>query len=119
MGIKITSEKDSKTIYLTFNDGPTPNTTPEILRILKKYDAKATFFVIGENVNSSPQHLQQIIAVQHAGQHREAVEGGVGGQDEDEAGHGGHEVEHRSEPGEHGGGDLPDDGVLLRSKSVV
>ena len=61
MGVKVTSEKDSKTIYLTFDDGPTPNTTPEILRILKKYDAKATFFVIGENVNSSPQHLQQII----------------------------------------------------------
>lgn len=65
MGVKVTSEKDSKTIYLTFDDGPTPNTTPEILRILKKYDAKATFFVIGENVNSSPQHLQQIVDEGH------------------------------------------------------
>lgn len=59
--IKVSAEKDEKTIYLTFDDGPNPNTTPEILRILEKYDAKATFFVIGENVNASSENLHEII----------------------------------------------------------
>lgn len=39
-----------KTVYLTFDDGPIPEVTDEILEILGKYNAKATFFCVGENV---------------------------------------------------------------------
>ena len=45
---------DKKTIYLTFDDGPHPLITPKILEILKKYNAKATFFCIGNNVKKFP-----------------------------------------------------------------
>lgn len=41
-------------IYLTFDDGPVPEATPWVLDCLKKYDAKATFFCVGENVESNP-----------------------------------------------------------------
>ncbi len=46
------SHKNSQMkIALTFDDGPHPRYTPKILDILKKYDVKATFFVIGENAH--------------------------------------------------------------------
>lgn len=44
----------SKTIYLTFDDGPTPEITEWTLSILKQYNAKATFFCIGDNINKYP-----------------------------------------------------------------
>ncbi len=40
---------DEKVIALTFDDGPHKKYTPEILDVLSKYDAKATFFIVGEN----------------------------------------------------------------------
>lgn len=43
------SETGSKKIALTFDDGPHPRLTPKILSVLREYDVKATFFVIGEN----------------------------------------------------------------------
>ena len=42
-----------KTIYLTFDDGPTDSTTPKILDILKNENVKATFFVIGRQMPSA------------------------------------------------------------------
>lgn len=45
---------DNKTVFLTFDDGPIPETTPEILEILKDYNAKATFFCVGKNVEKHP-----------------------------------------------------------------
>jgi peptidoglycan/xylan/chitin deacetylase (PgdA/CDA1 family) len=42
---------DEKSLYLTFDDGPDPETTPRILEILNSYAAKATFFCVGENVS--------------------------------------------------------------------
>lgn len=47
-------------LLFTFDDGPDPNTTPEILKILKKYSVKGTFFVIGEYIKSRPSLLDQI-----------------------------------------------------------
>lgn len=44
-----------KIIALTFDDGPHPKYTPEILDVLLKYDAKATFFVVGENAEKNPE----------------------------------------------------------------
>lgn len=48
-------------IALTFDDGPHPKYTPEILDILKKYDVKATFFLIGENVELYPDLVKRIL----------------------------------------------------------
>ncbi|GGA21298.1 polysaccharide deacetylase family protein [Paenibacillus physcomitrellae] len=46
-----------KVVALTFDDGPDPVTTPAILKLLKQYDAKATFFVVGNRVDEYPDIL--------------------------------------------------------------
>lgn len=51
---------DDKIIYLTFDDGPTPGVTSEILDILDQYNAKATFFCVGDNVEKHPLLFQEI-----------------------------------------------------------
>lgn len=51
---------DGRTIYLTFDDGPNPDTTPVILHTLKQYDASATFFCVGENVKKYPELFEMI-----------------------------------------------------------
>lgn len=56
-------EKEKK-IALTFDDGPS-NYTLEVLELLKKYNAKATFFCIGKNIESHPEILQKVIAEGH------------------------------------------------------
>ncbi len=52
-------------IALTFDDGPHPTYTPQILDILKANDIKATFFVIGENAEKHPDIVKRIIAEGH------------------------------------------------------
>jgi peptidoglycan-N-acetylglucosamine deacetylase len=54
-----------KAIYLTFDDGPHPVITPFVLKQLELYNAKATFFCIGDNVRRYPETYQQIIAAGH------------------------------------------------------
>ncbi|MDB5228033.1 MAG: polysaccharide deacetylase [Bacteroidota bacterium] len=56
--------KENK-IYLTFDDGPHPEITLWILDQLKKYNAKATFFCLGENVEKYPQIMKQILGEGH------------------------------------------------------
>lgn len=46
---------DEKVIALTFDDGPHKKYTPDILDILDKYNAKATFFIVGENAEKNPE----------------------------------------------------------------
>ncbi|MBT0607759.1 polysaccharide deacetylase family protein [Aequorivita echinoideorum] len=53
-------------VYLTFDDGPIPEVTPWVLDELKKFNAKATFFCIGENVRKHPEIFERIIAEGHA-----------------------------------------------------
>ena len=48
-------------VYLTFDDGPIPESTPFILETLKKYGVKATFFVVGDNVRKYPELYQRIL----------------------------------------------------------
>lgn len=55
----------SKSIYLTFDDGPIPQMTPRILDILKQKNVKATFFVVGDNVRKYPELLDAILADGH------------------------------------------------------
>lgn len=56
---------DNKTIYLTFDDGPTPEVTNWVLEILKQYKAKATFFCIGNNIEKYPELFRKIIDENH------------------------------------------------------
>ena len=57
---------ESRCIYLTFDDGPIPIVTPFVLNILKLYDAKATFFCIGDNVSKHPEVFEQLKNEGHA-----------------------------------------------------
>ena len=56
---------DPTGLYLTFDDGPTPGVTEWILAMLEKYDAKATFFVLGKNVEMYPDLYQKILDAGH------------------------------------------------------
>lgn len=55
----------NKTIYLTFDDGPTPKITNWVLEILKQYNAKATFFCIGNNIEKYPELFRTIVDENH------------------------------------------------------
>lgn len=55
----------SKVIFLTFDDGPVPEVTPQVLDILRKYQWKATFFCVGENVSRYPQLYQRLLKEGH------------------------------------------------------
>lgn len=50
---------DEKVVYLTFDDGPSKDITPQILDILKEHDVKATFFVLGARVDLYPETLKR------------------------------------------------------------
>lgn len=58
-----TANPDEKVIALTFDDGPWPETTDEILDILEEYDAKATFFTIGEQISETPDPVKRADAM--------------------------------------------------------
>ncbi len=53
-------------LYLSFDDGPTPEVTPWVLDMLKKFNAKATFFCIGKNVAEHPKIYNRILEEGHA-----------------------------------------------------
>lgn len=54
-----------RAVYLTFDDGPIPEATPFILDTLSAYGAKATFFMVGENVIKYPELYERILAEGH------------------------------------------------------
>ncbi len=54
-----------KTMYLTFDDGPSEENTIRVLEILKDRDIKATFFLVGENVKQYPEIARRIVADGH------------------------------------------------------
>lgn len=58
-------KNSQKKIALTFDDGPHPLYTPEILDILKEYNIKATFFVVGQNVELHPEIVKRAISEEH------------------------------------------------------
>lgn len=53
-------------IYLTFDDGPTPQITEWVLNQLEQYNAKATFFCIGKNIEQHPEIFKKLIENGHA-----------------------------------------------------
>ncbi len=54
-----------KVLYLSFDDGPTPNITTWVLKTLSAYNAKATFFCIGNNIEKHPDIFKHIIGDGH------------------------------------------------------
>ena len=57
--------RKSKTVYLTFDDGPVPEVTPWVLNVLDHYNIKATFFCVGDNVARHKELYQEIIKRGH------------------------------------------------------
>ena len=58
--------RKEKVIYLTFDDGPHPEITPWVLELLSTYNAKATFFCVGENIEKYPDTFNQILKEGHS-----------------------------------------------------
>jgi len=56
---------EDKVLYLTFDDGPIAEVTPWVLDMLAEYDAKATFFCVGENVERHPEIIERMLAEGH------------------------------------------------------
>lgn len=56
---------NEKRVALTFDDGPDPYSTPAILDVLEKYDAKATFFMLGSRVKTYPDIAKQVAEAGH------------------------------------------------------
>ena len=54
-----------KTVYLTFDDGPIPESTPWLLETLESHGIKATFFMVGDNVRKYPHLYRQVIEKGH------------------------------------------------------
>lgn len=54
-----------KVLYLTFDDGPVPEVTLKVLELLKSYEAKATFFCIGDNVRKHPDVYARVLQDGH------------------------------------------------------
>ncbi len=53
-------KKGEKRVFLTFDDGPIPEVTPWVLDVLDRYGVKATFFMVGQNVQRNPQLLEEV-----------------------------------------------------------
>ena len=61
----ISKNKREKAIYLTFDDGPVSGVTDKLLSLLKKHDAKATFFLLGKCAKNQNELLKTIFEEQH------------------------------------------------------
>lgn len=57
---RVEGDSSSRDVYLTFDDGPIPEATPWVLDTLKAFDAKATFFMVGDNVRRYPELLRRV-----------------------------------------------------------
>lgn len=57
--------EESGDVFLTFDDGPSPEATPFVLDTLKQYGAQATFFCLGKNVEQYPELFQRILDEGH------------------------------------------------------
>jgi peptidoglycan/xylan/chitin deacetylase (PgdA/CDA1 family) len=61
----ISDSGESKYCYLTFDDGPTENITPQILDILRRYNVKATFFEVGAMIDANPDMSRRVYEEGH------------------------------------------------------
>ena len=58
-------ESADKVVALTFDDGPDEDSTPRVLDLLKRYDVRATFFVVGEQARQNPELIHRMVAEGH------------------------------------------------------
>ena len=56
---------EEKAVYLTFDDGPIPVVTPWVLDLLDQYGAKATFFMVGDNIRKYPNEFRMVVKRGH------------------------------------------------------
>jgi peptidoglycan/xylan/chitin deacetylase (PgdA/CDA1 family) len=71
-------DRHERSVYLTFDDGPIPEATPFILDTLKQFGARATFFMVGDNVRKYPELYKRILAEGHqVGNHTHNHIGGL------------------------------------------
>lgn len=59
------AESAEKVVALTFDDGPDADSTPRVLDLLKRYDVRATFFVVGEQARQNPELIHRMVAEGH------------------------------------------------------
>lgn len=64
--VRTRMSRRSNAVFLTFDDGPHPEHTPELLDLLKLHDARATFFLIGESAQANPDIVARIVAEGHS-----------------------------------------------------
>ena len=64
--VRLTANGQQPIAYLTFDDGPIPEVTPKVLAILDRYGVKATFFMVGENIDKHPEVFRQVVKAGHA-----------------------------------------------------
>ena len=60
-----TIDPDKPMVAITFDDGPNPATTPELLDLLKEYNVRPTFFMVGKNAEANPDIVKRICAEGH------------------------------------------------------
>ena len=65
-GVVWRKDKTQKKVYLTFDDGPIPECTPQILDILDRYGVQATFFMVAENAARYPHILERVRNKRHS-----------------------------------------------------
>lgn len=65
LGLPVRTAEGQPILYLTFDDGPTTTLTPQIVEVLDRYDAKATFFVVGRHVQRAPAALRPVAEAGH------------------------------------------------------
>ena len=58
-------EDGKPSVYLTFDDGPIPESTPWLLEILDRHDAKATFFMVADNARRYPELHKKVVGSGH------------------------------------------------------
>lgn len=58
-------ERSERSVALTFDDGPDPRHTPEVLDVLSRHGVRATFFLIGEKAATHPELVRRIVAEGH------------------------------------------------------
>ena len=66
LGTIIGVETNRKVASLTFDDGPDPKFTPKILDVLARYEARATFFIVGQSARKHPKLVEEIVCRGHA-----------------------------------------------------
>lgn len=59
------AESADRVVALTFDDGPDEDYTPRVLDLLKRYDVRATFFVVGEQARQNPELIHRMVAEGH------------------------------------------------------